>query len=605
MPILLDQSTYLWDKDDDDDDVLLYDLTTQTGSSAYINGAYFFSEQPTTSSGTGLIQAFVRVQDGGNDATPGVEDGYNTDARPLLHEENTSPSFTTNLSLAAVPVITLDDGNQYYEFRLDINQLNSSQYLSLDELVLMIGGTAVDVTGLIDQDGDGIVDADFLAQFTPGDTSDDLSIVYDLDSGGNNSVLLDYSLQAGSGKSDMFFYVPLSNFTADQNNNPENYNITLYSKFGELDDVDDTLGLLTDQNDAVDVNGDGIIDGSEADDSINLIYQDYSSNDGFEEWSVSKVFPGVDFTGYKWHDLDGDGVWDDGEGALSGWQINYTIEYTITYKGNQTNNPPETFEQTFSVTTDEFGQYTLTVPTFTNKDIASIEYTLTVFETLQDPGTWYNTYGGFFDTNLAMAVNPTVLNFTDADIDGSGSEIDRDGDFGVAEALNFGNTAYGSIEGTKFEDADGDGTTTGDQTGEAGWTIYLFDSDPGPTPDVTQADDSTTTDSNGDYSFTNLAPGTYWVVEETQSGWFNVSDVTVSVGTVTSGFDVDDVDFVNTAYGSIEGTKFEDADGDGTTTGDQTGEAGWTIYLFDSDPGPTPDVTQADDSTTTDSNGDY
>ena len=25
--------------------------------------------------------------------------------------------------------------------------------------------------------------------------------------------------------------------------------------------------------------------------------------------------------GYKWHDLDGDGVWDDGEPGLGGWQI--------------------------------------------------------------------------------------------------------------------------------------------------------------------------------------------------------------------------------------------------------------------------------------------
>ena len=171
--------------------------------------------------------------------------------------------------------------------------------------------------------------------------------------------------------------------------------------------------------------------------------------------------------------------------------------------------------------------------------------------------------------------------------------------------VDFANTELGSIAGTKFEDADGDGTTTGDQTALAGWNIYLFDSDPGPNPDITQADFGTTTDVNGDYSFDNLVPGTYWVVEEDRNGWLAVSDVTVSVGTVTSGFDVDDVDFANTELGSIAGTKFEDADGDGTTTGDQTALAGWNIYLFDSDPGPNPDITQADFGTTTDVNGDY
>ena len=320
MAIELDQSTYLWDEDDEVDNVLLYDLTGQTGTSAKINGAYFFTEQPTSSSGTGLIQAFVRVQDGGNDDTPGVEDGYNTDARPLLHEENTSPSFTTNLSLADVPVVTLDDGNQYLEFRLDINQLNSSQFLSLDELVVMIGGTAVDVTGLIDVNGDGVVDPSFLA-------ANGLTVVYDLDGSGNASILLDYSLNAGSGKSDMFFYVPISSLSADQVANPEDYNVTLYSKFGELGEVSDADGNLTELDDGA--------NGNEADDNANLIYEDYSSNDGFEEWSVAKELPGVTFTGYKWHDLDGDAVWDAGENPLSGWQINYTVEYTITYKGNQ------------------------------------------------------------------------------------------------------------------------------------------------------------------------------------------------------------------------------------------------------------------------------
>ena len=265
--------------------------------------------------------------------------------------------------------------------------------------------------------------------------------------------------------------------------------------------------------------------------------------------------------GTKFEDADGDGTTTGDQTGEAGW--------TIYLFDSDPGPTPDVTQADDSTTTDSNGDYS-----FTNLA----------------PGTYWvveETQSGWFNVSDVTVSVGTVT---------SGFDVDD---------VDFVNTAYGSIEGTKFEDADGDGTTTGDQTGEAGWTIYLFDSDPGPTPDVTQADDSTTTDSNGDYSFTNLAPGTYWVVEETQSGWFNVSDVTVSVGTVTSGFDVDDVDFVNTAYGSIEGTKFEDADGDGTTTGDQTGEAGWTIYLFDSDPGPTPDVTQADDSTTTDSNGDY
>ena len=74
------QSSYF----DSDNNTTYYDLTKKTGDSAEINGALFFATAPATSSGTGLIQAFVRVQDGGgNDTSPGFENGYNTDFRPL------------------------------------------------------------------------------------------------------------------------------------------------------------------------------------------------------------------------------------------------------------------------------------------------------------------------------------------------------------------------------------------------------------------------------------------------------------------------------------------------------------------------------------------
>src|SRR5678816_1139037 len=108
-----------------------YDLTNATGDRAEINDALFFQSKPDDSSGTGLIQAIVRVQDG-NDGTPGFENGYNSSARPVSYEENTSPSFTTSLLLSSVPIVTID-GVQYYEFRLDINQVGGDESkLSLD-----------------------------------------------------------------------------------------------------------------------------------------------------------------------------------------------------------------------------------------------------------------------------------------------------------------------------------------------------------------------------------------------------------------------------------------------------------------------------------------
>jgi hypothetical protein len=59
------------------------------------------------------------------------------------------------------------------------------------------------------------------------------SMVYDLDSGGDNWVLLDYSLNGGSGQGDMLAYFPESLFEG-----LGDY-IYLYSRFGENSPADD------------------------------------------------------------------------------------------------------------------------------------------------------------------------------------------------------------------------------------------------------------------------------------------------------------------------------------------------------------------------------
>ena len=79
--------------------VTYYDLTTVKGNEASINDGLFLTQSPECSSGTGLIQAFVRVQQ------DGIESGYNTSERPLVYNENSSPSFTKSLLLNQVPVV--------------------------------------------------------------------------------------------------------------------------------------------------------------------------------------------------------------------------------------------------------------------------------------------------------------------------------------------------------------------------------------------------------------------------------------------------------------------------------------------------------------------
>jgi SdrD B-like domain len=174
------------------------------GAQGTADGA-LFEQTGTQPTGTGVIQSFVRVQ------ATGVEQGYNTDARPLQFDENQSPEFTRSLSIGQLPGATIN-GVSYREFLLDINQKSSSPLLSLDELRLYVG-QAPNLTGYDPT-------TQTLAGLTP---------IYDMDGAGDVTVKLDARLSHGSGSGDMFFLVPDADFVGQ----PANGFVYLYSKFGQ------------------------------------------------------------------------------------------------------------------------------------------------------------------------------------------------------------------------------------------------------------------------------------------------------------------------------------------------------------------------------------
>ncbi len=116
-----------------------------------------------------------------------------------------------------------------------------------------------------------------------------------------------------------------------------------------------------------------------------------------------------------------------------------------------------------------------------------------------------------------------------------------------------------------------------------GWTVYLDENhngrfDPG--------EPTAQTDINGNYSFPNLAPGTYQVAEVPQTGWVFADPVGGNrTVTVTAGQTVSGVDFTNeqVAPGTIQGTVFNDLNANGTQDAGadppENGLAGWTVYL--------------------------
>ncbi|GET35334.1 S8 family serine peptidase [Microseira wollei] len=262
-------------------------------------------------------------------------------------------------------------------------------------------------------------------------------------------------------------------------------------------------------------------------------------------------------SGIKWNDKDVDGIKDNNESGLAGWKI------YLDQNNNGKLDPGET-----STTTDASGAYSL---------INLQPGTYTVAEVPQPD--WEQT----FPTGGTHAVNVAANQ--------------------IVDNINFGNrdTNFGVIKGTQWNDLDGDGIKDIGEPGLSNRTTYIDQNkngvfDPGEL--------SAQTDANGNYTFTDLATGTYQVGAVPQTGWQptfpsgGVQTVTLSKGEIET-----KIDFGNKALpGEIQGIKWKDTDGDGAKDASETGLAGWTIFLdadFDGilDPGET--------FTTTGVNGEY
>ena len=106
--------------------------------------------------------------------------------------------------------------------------------------------------------------------------------------------------------------------------------------------------------------------------------------------------------------------------------------------------------------------------------------------------------------------------------------------------IDFGNVLKGGIHGTVYDDVNDDGVRQGGETRLAGWTIMLRQSNGSLLT-------TTVTDGLGNYSFTDVAPGTYILTEVLQNGWVHTApatdDQTVNLG---SGATLTGVNFGNT-----------------------------------------------------------
>ncbi len=251
-----------------------------------------------------------------------------------------------------------------------------------------------------------------------------------------------------------------------------------------------------------------------------------------------EIATGIDFgnveltsiSGVKWHDLNGDGVQDADEPVIGNW--------TIQLKNL------DTLSVDLTLTDAETGQYRF-------DGLAAGNYRVSELV----PPSWAVTHPatGFYDLSVGFA--ETVKN------------------------VNFGNRRAITISGTKFEDLNANGLRDGGEPGVAGWEIYL---DTNLNRQFDLGEPLRTTDANGMYSFTNLAPGIHVVAERPKAGWIQTfpgpADLGLHMFELESGDVIDNADFGNYRRGILTGRKINDFDGDGVLN-QNDGLAGWQIYL--------------------------
>jgi hypothetical protein len=252
------------------------DLTT-AGANGAINDAIFQQSGPV-----GTLQPFVRLQ------RNGVEQGYNTDARPVQFDTDKNSAVTHSLLLQNVPLVTIGT-TAYRQFVLDVNQRTnkpSQSLISLDELRIFTGDSRM-LTGY-----------DTATSMLTGAT-----LVYDLDAGGDNAVLLDARLNNSIDSADMVLYVPDSAFFVGTY-------VYVYSKFGVTNAANDGYEqwavLPTTPTTFGSIRG--------------TVFQDFNGApvgglQGFVVYIDSPDPNNVNGNGVlDWTDGNGNGVWDPGEG---------------------------------------------------------------------------------------------------------------------------------------------------------------------------------------------------------------------------------------------------------------------------------------------------
>lgn len=271
-------------------------------------------------------------------------------------------------------------------------------------------------------------------------------------------------------------------------------------------------------------------------------------------------------------DVDGDGQQDAGEPGIAGATVRLLNADGTPVAG------------VAPITTDATGAYSFT-------QLAPGDYRVEIIRAGFVP-TVRDTGADASDSDIAANGRTDVVNLVSGENDGTV-------DGGLYRPATLGDRV--------FLDADNDGQQDAGEAGVAGVTVRLLRADGTPTGLTT------TTDANGIYSFTNLAPGDYRVEFVAPANRaFGKQDIgpdgtdsdVNSVGrtgiiNLESGETDNTVDAAIVELGALTGRVWVDRDGDGLEEAGEAPRSGITVNLLNADGTPT------GRTTTTDANGEY
>jgi hypothetical protein len=147
----------------------------------------------------------------------------------------------------------------------------------------------------------------------------------------------------------------------------------------------------------------------------------------------------------------------------------------------------------------------------------------------------------------------------------------------------FVNEQMNALGGFKFNDLNGNGKWDANEPTIEGWTMTIT----GGEDNITE---SIQTNSDGFYTFTGLENGIYKVCEEQRAGWvqtfpatndgcYTITDFNEHNGLEKNGFDFGNMQPVVVRTGTINGSKFNDINGNHVWDENEPALAGWTIKL--------------------------